>query len=580
MTDQLITLPGGDTIIVNDDRRCLQFYVGDIYKYRLVDQSQDIVTGGGQYVPKVNDLVFHYQLGSFRVSSVDPTTYVANLSEWNLNNEEPEVTEEDRYLTTGSGYQSESWRIYLDTRTLPYRLEIDEGFRTYGNKTAFIKLFRGIDTSEEGEIVSAYYNQNNEYVGDSIPLDVVANVVDDVFSSTATLGNVAIKAPKIGYTTKDISEGEYITLVGYSQDGTPQRSARFIVHKTNVYRRVEDTQKRVTGIQLISPYLSETDLNTLFVPLNINVASVVMRAKVSYSDGSSRIMNVGDEDSGDKFMIYGLKYWSPTIPGSPQNLTLVYRLSPSEEYSRMEGESENGLVREHYEIIATEVDPSMSIKLFAYPSWQPASNAYSLEYWLFDLLRLRYFKVPATLVEFSETSRVFDGADFSSAQSLTVGVRLNELDSSWGTHRHVQTFQIALLRSGAQRATNWRVRHSSNQPDWFGEGKEALVTVGAGATRIFDITCGFTTIDDWLDAVYYAQEPLYDILSEAKAPIPTHFTLSTKSRDYDFPIASWNTQLSILNDLTEGQTIYIRFLRRDVNGELQLATAGLPIHNL
>lgn len=147
MIDREVTLPNGDTIIVNDDRRNLQFFIGDIYKYRLVDQSQNVITRGGKYAPIVNDMVTDFDLGMFRVSSVDPTTYVANLSKWDIKDSDPEVTEEDRFLNTGTGYQSESWRVFLDTRTLPYHLEIDEGFRTYGNKSVYIKLFKGIDTS-------------------------------------------------------------------------------------------------------------------------------------------------------------------------------------------------------------------------------------------------------------------------------------------------------------------------------------------------------------------------------------------------------------------------------------------------
>lgn len=580
MIDREITLPSGDTILINEDRRSLQFYVGDLYKYRLVEQSQDVITRGGKYVPNVDDIVIDYDLGMFRVSYVDPTTYVANLNKWDLKDNTPEVSEEDRFLNSGTGYQSESWRIFLDTRTLPYHLEIDEGFRTYGNKSVYIKLFKGIDTSENGIIISAYYNQNGEYVSDRIPLEVVANVRDDVFSPHAVINNIAIKAPKIGYTTKDLNNGEYVTLVAYSQDGTPVRSARFLIHKTNIYRRVEDTQRRVTGIQLLTSYLSETESNRIYVPININVASIILIGRVSYEDGTYRDIPVGEEGTNSKFMIYGLKYWSPTVAGIPQKVHLVYQLSQSEEYSRMEGESESGLVKEAYQIVASELDPSMSLKLFAYPMWLNPTVGYALNYWLYDLARQEYHKVPANVVEFTETSRVFDGGDYSSAQTLTVGVRLGEVDSKWGTHRHVQTFQIALLRDGNLPATNWRVRHTTSQSRWFGEGKEALVSVGTGQLRVFDLTCGYTDLDVWLEEMYYIQNPLYDNLSESRAPRPTHFILDTGVNTYDIPVENWNNQFSVISNLLQGETVYLHFVRRDVNGELQLATTGIPTHNV
>lgn len=579
MSDQTTTLPNGDTVIIPTADRSIQIFIGDLYKYRLLDQNEDVITGGGKYVGRVNDLVYHFELGWMRVNSVDPTTFVVNLSSAMKNTDDDQtVGEADRYLSTSSGYQSESWRVYLDTRTLPYRLEIDEGFRTYGTKTVGIKIWRGVDTTETGEVISAYYNQNNEYVSDMIPVNVVANVVDSVFSPLAEIVNTAIKAPLIGYTTKDLQEGEYVTLVGYSQDGQPVRSARCIIHKTNVYQRVEDTQRRIASIQLVSPYLSETEPNKLMVPLNINVASLVMRAKVTYTDGKSLTMDVGDETSGAKFMIYGLKYWSPTITGTPQRLSLVYRISPTEEYSRQEGESETGLVTEPYEIVATDVDPSMSLKLFVYPTWQAGINAYVLEYWLYDLVRLQWYRVPSNAIELDQNSRSFDGMDYTTVQTLTVAVKLNMLDPSWGTHRHVQTVHVALLRSGVLPATNWRVRHSSNQAAWYGDDKQALGSAVGAQNTVLDISCGFGDVDTWLDGLFYVQEPLYDILAEAKAPRPTHFVLMTRTQEFDFPIALWNNELTIINDLTEGQSLSIRFVRRDVNGELQLGVTALPLH--
>lgn len=580
MSNDNITLPNGDTVIKPRDDRSLTIYIGDVYKYRLVDSSEAIITSGGKYVPRVNDIVYHFQLGFFRVSSIDNTTLVANLSEWSYEVSDPEVTEEDKFLSTGTGYQSESWRVYLDTRTLPYRLEVDEGFRIYGSKSTSIRIFRGVDTTESGEIISAYYNQNNEYVSDSIPLEVVADVTDSVFSPTAEISNISIRAPKLGYTTKDLTEGEYVTLVSYSQDGIPQRTARMIVHKTNVYKRVEDKQKRVTSIQLLSSYLSEIDVNTLLVPLNINVASLTLEARVNYSDGTYKIMAVGDETSDSKFKLFGLKYWSPTISGTPQRLSLVYRLSPSEEYSRAMGETEDGVIKENYIIQATKVDPSMSLKLFAFPSWVSHINEYELKYWLFDLKRLTFYRVPITAIELDRNSRSFEGSNLSDLQTLTVAVKLGDLDTLWGTHRHVQTFQVGLVRAGGLRATNWRVKHSNNQFDWYGDNKEALSSVGPGQNRIFDITCGYGSLEEWLDAIFYSQEPLYNPEAESKAPEPTHIVLVTNSREFDFPISMWNKELTINSDLLEGQLLGIRFIRRDVNGELQLGMSGLPMHNV
>lgn len=581
MSEQNLQLPNGDTVIIYNERRSLQFHINDLYKYRFIDEGSTIVNGTGQHVANVNDLVYQNLSGRLKwyvVSFKDATTHVVNLSAIDVVDDPSTVNDRDKYLATSGGYESSAWKAYLDTRSLPYRLELDDSFRSYGTKTAYMVFFRGVDTSPTGEVISAYYNQNNEYQGIRIPMDVVANVRDTVFSPLAEIVNTAIKAPLIGYCTKDLNEGELITAVGYSQDDIVQRSCEFTIHKSNTYRRVEDTLRRVTSIQLISPYLSETEPNKLMIPLGINSESVIMRARVNYSDGKSLEMDVGDETSGEKFMLYGFKYWSPTIVGTAKELTLVYRLSPSEEYSREEGESESGLVKESYQIVATEVNPSLALKVFVYPSWMANLNAYVLEYWLFDLLRQQYYRIPASAIEYQQSSRSFDGMDFLSVQTLSISVNLGAVDSLWGTHRHIQTFQVALLRDGSSALTNWRVKHSTNQPAWYGDNKSAMKrTVGNGSTLI-DISNGYTTLQDWLDNIFYAQDPLYNPSVEAKAPTPTHFLVTTGQNTFDFPISSWSNELSILNDLAEGQTLTLRFIKRDVNGELQLATVGLPLH--
>lgn len=574
MSDR-IQLPNGDTVVVNQGRR-QTLYLKDLYKYKLPNSTQ--VVKSGDIVAQVDDRVWDYDLGEFRVIYRDQTTYEVELAEVREREDDSPVTDHDRFLATNSGYQSEAWRCYLDTRTLPHRLEISEGFRIYGNRTAYIRLFRGFDTTETGEIVSAWYNQAGEYVSDRIPVSIVANVKDTMFSPTQQLENIAIKAPDNGFTTKDLAQGEDVTLVAYTQDDVVVRTARLNVHHTNLIRRVDDTQRRVSSIQLVSPFLSESDATELRIPLNVDIASLVMEAKVNYADGTSRLMTVGDETSGKKFMLYNLMYWSPTNAGTPTKVTLVYRLDPTEEYSRATGETVDGFVSKTYTIVPTDIVPKMSLKLYVYPTWSEQLNSYTLHYYLYDLERLRYFEVPASSVELVESSRSFDGSDYQTVQTLHLAVKLKDLDPSYGEYRHTQAVQIALIRSGGLPATNWRVRHNANQSEWYGDNMEAVLKVSAGQTHTVNVAAGQTDTDAWIDAIYYAQDPLRDPQAETKAPRPTHFYIDGGSREFDFPIDMWANDLTIISDLREGQNLGIRFVHRSVNGELQLAAAGMPAH--
>ena len=570
MAEVIIPLANGLTVITDEKRtRMLAFKIDDLYSYRLVDDSSDVVQGKGTYVPNVDDLVVVYDLGLFRVTRVDYTSYVADLTLWDLPKTTSDVGVSDVLLGVGTGYTSETWRAYLDTRTLPYRLDVDARLHLYADLATEIRIFKGIDITSSGEIISAYYNSSNEYVSDAIPLAVVSS--DSVTNSNS-------KAPTAGYSILALDDGALVTAVVYSATGAILSIAKLLIHNTNVIRHPDDTVKRIKSIELISPYLSTTEPNVLNVPVNATIATLALRAKVTYIDGSTSTQDVADEDTNSKFKLLGLKYWSPTITGRLADLTLSYAPSEDEEYSYSQGITYAGTVTVPYQLRGLPVDPSYSLKLFVFPTWGGVLSGYSLEYWLYDLNRQVARRVPKAAISLDSTSAPFDGLEYVQAQTLKLGVNLSVVDVAYGTNTHVQTVQVALLRDGSIRASNWKVKFSSNQAGWYGDALEAVVSAGSSGLSTVNVANGCTDQASWLALVYQSLNALYDPQTENAAPDPTHFVVTTMTRVYEFPISQWQNDLTFINDLGEGQTIYLTFLRRNVSGDLQLAVAGLPVH--
>lgn len=569
MSDKIITLPNGDNIIIGqEDRRSTQFNIEDLYKYRFVESGEKVFQGG-KYVAKVGDLIYDFTMGMFKVARV--YDYIADLVLWELPKTPANSGNEDILLGVGPGYTSETWVALLNTTVFPHRLDIDGRLHVNGSEAKEMKVFYGVNIGPTGEVISAYYDQSNNYKGDSIPLEVVG---------TKKINNVAIKTPKMGYSRRQLEDGELVTAVFYGVHGNVLSVNKLKIYRTNMVRRAEEADKRVQSIELISPYLSKVNPNTLEVPINVTVATLAIRAKVTYTDGSSRVMDVSDEDSGGKFRLLGLKFWSPTIRSTPAELTLVYRLDKTGENSYLQGEVADGMVTASYRIVAMPVDPAFSLKLYAFPKWTDAIRGWRLDYWLYDLDRTTARRLPSGAVELTDASQPFDGKDYTTVQRLQLSVNLSQVSDEYGEHRHVQNAQVALLRDGSVPGSKWKVRSSSNQVEWYGDGLTAPVKSIGGGLFSLELANGCKNLTEWLDLVYYRLDPLFDNRSEVKAPAPTHFKIITLQRTIEVPIDQWNSPITFINDLTSGDTIYLGWVKRLANNDLQLGVSGIPINRI
>lgn len=570
MTDTKKVLSNGDTVIVAD-RRNDTLNLADVYKYRLVDSSPEIVRGTGKYVPKQDDLVYDFGIGWMRVARVDESDYHVDLTIWKLPTNDNDVDNIDELIGDGPGSTSESYRVYIDTRKFPHTLDVNSRLHAYSDTAKEIRVFRGGDISPTGTVISANYDpETKEYLGDAIPMKLV---------KMEQPGNLGVMAPISGYSTIGLKNGAPVTVVTYNMAGSPIDIARMLVHNTNVVRHPEDYAKRVKSIELISPYLSKTEPNVLEVPLNATMATLSLRAKVTYTNGQTSTQDVSDETSNGKFILVGFKYWSPQIAGDQQQLTLFYSLSESEEYSYLQGETANGKVSARYSIRAMPLSPAFTLKLFTFPVWKDSVSGYVLEHWLCDLARQITRRAPKSAVSLVDGSGAFDGLDYTTNQRLRFSVDLSVVDPSYEGYRFAQLVQIALLRpGGAAGSSNWKVKFADNQLGWFGDQLQASVHAGSAGLSTINIANGITDQATFLDKLYYQTSPLYDPQTEVRAPAPTHFALVTKTRSFEVPISQWATSITVVNDLIEGETLYIKWIKRTYDSDLQLGVSGLPIH--
>lgn len=532
-------------------------------------------SGTGHYVPNVEDAVWDWTAGVFRVIDVDTVTGLSTLQYHTFPNQSG-PTDEDIFLGAGPGPIGESFRLYVDKSVIPYTVALDARVRIYSTESSYIKIFKGTDISVTGTIISAYYNQSGILVGENIPLESI---------TVPSISDAPIKMPKIGSTSYDLHDGEICTVVAYNDIGQAICVAKFIVKETAFIRQTDAGQKYISNISLESPFINSLNNRQIDYPVNITLASVPLIGVVTYTDGSQMRMPV----DGTKFTLYGRDQYVSTVVGQTIPLVLTYQLGV-DEVNYISQSSHNQQISVDYQATSIAEDGTYSVKLFVFPVWTtPVGGGtpfYRLEYFLYNLDRQQYFHV-TPYVEVPAGGNVYDPTLYGVQQYLTVAVDLAEINGAFNEYRHVQTFKVAILNDGSVDNFNenrWLVTYESGQSPVYGEGLIAKCEYSNVNNMGVDITCGAASVDAWLLKTYYAAKPLFNSFTEDLAAIrPTHFKLraSTNPNQYLYPttflLDAWNqTHIVDSSDLSNGEVLYIDFIKRVGGTDLQMGTAGIP----
>lgn len=522
--------------------------------------------GSGLHCPNVNDLILDLTSGYYRVTTIDITTGRSTYIPWEL----PLVTQNnvviDQLLGVGTGQQSETWRVYIDTRQMPFSLQVDGRLHLYRSDADHYKVFLGTDLTDNGVVVSAHYNASGEFLGENIPLEHVG---------TDNINNWAIWAPAAGNTNRRLNDGEVVTVVMYNATGHKLSHSSMLVQNTSLVRRSAAGMKRIRSIGLKSPYLSDADPTQLVVPINVDLRTVGVTGVVRYNSGEEMEVPITLDGSG-KMSLHGLRWFTPTIQSHPHKMTLSYRMN-EDEYSLEHGITENGYITEAFTIKAIAADNAYSLRLYVFPTWNGAAGRYDLDFWLFNIDRDVYYRVPRSVIEIPDNEVAFDGQDFVSRQRLKFGLKLSNVDPIFTAHRFVQAAEISLTKAGDQSGDHWQIKCDPSQEKFYGQGIVAKNRFVNTNLSYLDLKSGATSLDAWLDKVYWPLNHLYDSTSEVAAPEPTHFVIHTKTREYTFYRDQWSQEFPILNDVKVGETIYLRWVRETAQGPLQLGVTGMSV---
>lgn len=564
MTDIVVKNLGGKPLLRKPNNE------NDFWRIEHIYQGEDatnFVTANR--VPNVGDIVIDTSSGAPRwleVQFVDETTLISILEEL-VPATRNGIDEKMVLLGTGPGYQSETWRLFLDTSVVPHVFLPDSRLHIHGKENTKYKVFLGTNVSEvTGTVISMNFNPNGDLLSEDLPLELVA------FASTDTVDtNVAVKVPRKGFTTHKLQNGEVVTLVTYSDEGSPTSYNTLLVHNTALDRSIEQSTKYVTTVALDSPFLDKTENNTLIFPMNIPRDALAMMGVISYSDGTSKRIPI----DGKRLVLSGLDNYVPMKKDQNINLVLTYHL-PEGEMAMNSSMGYDRFIAVKYFGRTLQVDGSYSVNLFPIPTYVSSTYGWKMRYLLYTLDRDVVYDV-TSLVEGGANTRPLNPLLFNETQDITVSLDLQKVDPRLKRFIHVQSYKVAFMGTpGVGTQSAWYITYEKDQEPKYGANMicKAVRDKGLAKWRL-DISCGSKTLDDWLDRIYYRTMPLTDKYAETKPPKPTHFTLTVGQAKQSYPISAWNQILEFDTGATDGTGVIVQFTRLDSGEQYQLAAAPL-----
>ena len=529
--------------------------------------------GEGMYVPKINDYVINPPTGTlYIVTNLNMSNYLSTLQQINIASIST-LANPDQLIAPYVPHTSNAYRLYFNSETNPYTFNVDAFLVIYNATATTVKFFLGNNFSLNNlpKALTVSVDNNGNALSDSVQL--ISYAPDNT-------NNQYMKIIPTAYTNTLLQNGDTVTVVLYNAEGGVVSFEYLTVVVTNAYIGMSAPTQLVTGLSLQSPFVSTTEPNTLLLPSNVSPKDLDLYGVVTYNDGTQNIMPV---NQSGQFMVYGLEQVYKANLFETVSLVLQYTLGTGEQsYSN---QNYNGkVVTNKYTLKMTNPNFDYQFRLYPVPVYSGTSG-YMTKWFILSMSRNLFLDV-TDLVTFSSGSN-FNGTTYNNQQSQTISVQLSYINNSYTGLNYSQESSIMLFDPSQGPSTPfsiWSNSNTSSAPYGVNLRAKALNT---SATSL-DITCQYYELNGWLNAVYYANQPVYNPQLESSAPAPTHFDIyyapqgqltgnfMSDAQRQRFMIAEWNSTLNLgTQSIPLYSTILIRFLQ--VIGDTTLVLGISPM---
>lgn len=554
MTDVVqVTSPDDGVVLVVDPDQTFRFWA--------LDQLYLGGVGRGKYVGKVGDMVIDRtiptapvpytitELNDLLVPTLRPVRWKVGTG----------VSELEGFVGVGPGQINNNVRVYIDRSTWPYTCQVDTRIALPGSMNSYARVFLGSVTEDKQECISKMYNASGELIGDIVPFEPSYDA--------RRFENVTLRSVATFKTTHDIKDNELLTIVAYSDDGIVTFKEPAVAENTSFIATTDRSMRYIRAISLVSPFINPNRPSRVEYPLNTPLEAANFQCRVEYNDGYALI-----PVDGTKAYLSGLDSFLATIIGQQiPDLTLHYRLGQNE--YNYTGSVVNGRhISKSYGLVVVDNDPSIHVKIFVTFTWTQ-TNGYRIRYWLYHQLRQRYWEV-TSLIEPGDGSMSYDPFGFGIVQRLIVTLELSKVDATLRAYRHVQTLTIVINQT--THHSPWVVHYLPGQSAPSGSGLYCEYRyLSSGYTEVkMNMHC--TTIDEWLDKLYYQSRPLVDVMREGVPPKPNVFEVEVNGVTHRYRVlADWNKTVVFTQSLQNYNTMIIRFIEETADTDLQLSCTSV-----
>lgn len=527
----------------------------------------DGTVGEKRFIPNIGDLVAdtdNTTVSAWWIVKALDVDLIAHLEPWGMMSSSI-IDKRDILTGPGRSTHSNTYRVYLDKSVTPYVMAVENRLSLKGTVCRYARITKQVLGPSDQRVISSFYDNTGNLIGHDVQLELVG--VD----STTNRSEYAVP---VCYTMEDLADGEVVTLIAYTEEGHAASITQLVVENTSFIRHRNLAERYVTGISLLSPFMSETDPHLILLPMNVPLQGLYLKARVHYSDGSSREHPV----DGTRFSLLGMESYLATMVN--QKIPVVLRYTPTDDeivYGATRGEKI--FVTQPYHIRTIESKGAYNVRLYCFPEWIGELNGYHLRWFMYSSERNSRYDVTEHVKQSVNTTG-FQPKAYGINQLLNVHVTLSDINPLYERFRHAQTVQVILWRDGTERTTNWTCIYENGQEPAYGNDTYARLEFINYNYYKLNISSGCETLTEWLNKVYRPLRPIYDSNREVEAPLPTHFRIRIGDTEVlEKNIIQWNETFAVLNGLSVNSNVYIEWIRKTPETDLELGTSGMILYD-
>lgn len=537
------------------------------FRVWLSNQIYTGPTGAGSYVPNIDDMVVDWTGGFGRVIDVDPTTNLSTVDPHNFAqgaNVDPGLI-----YAGGVGTPSGAFCVYMNASQIPISINVHALWRTYSVDAAYAKIFKGTNIGSTGHVISALLDNAGNPISENLPMQ------DLVLPGVTNLGCKTVGA---GYSLEALNDGETVSVVVYSSNGTVLRVDRLPIVNTGFIRSLDASKKYVTSVELISDYLSPSNPNLIEYPVNMVVQSGMFQGRVHYSDGSQLTLPI----DGTQMSLYGINSFVPSQVDQTVSVVLDYQLGLNEFSYNLSQPSPDRHVSKRYDLKVVMADGNYGARLYPVPIWNSVLAKYELKFYLYTLARTNAYDVSAYVTS-SSGSPAFSGDSWNVAQTLSVAFNMANLGNSFQPYIHIETFRILLNNPAVNSNATQYVGVTSSLDGNISTGQMARYVESSVAGQYeLRLDNNFVQLNEWLNQFYFGENPLRIGGVEFTAPRPTHVRLIVGNSFMRIvPIEDVIGTISNVSIASaQGKTLLMQFIAYDNGSTIELGCNHLIIKSV